>query len=431
MAPAVVHRRGRATLDAMDPLVSDQRYVFVPPKRGTGWTWFVATWVRAYLRRAWGLEKFDLHGLDHVRHSLDAGHGILLAPNHCRLSDPPSLGVLVQALRQPIYIMASAHVFRDGWFPRFMLPRIGAFSVNREGMDREALKVAIEILTRAERPLVVFPEGVTSRTNDRIIPLQDGVAFLARAAAKARAALNPPGQVVIHPVALRYHFRGDVGQSLDPVLSRLEKNLSWGPRHGVALRERITALGRALLTLKEMEFHGEARAGSTSERLAALREDILRPLEQRWLGPRAAAAAADTVIMRVKNLRKAMLPDLVENRLAPTDRAERWRQIQALSVAEQSFHFPPDYLGDNPTPERLIETVERYEEAFGNPKPTVHRPMHLSLTVGPAIPVDPTRDKRAPADPMMAELAASLRRLLGIPSEEADGEAAPGPTAAT
>ncbi|MFN0125230.1 MAG: 1-acyl-sn-glycerol-3-phosphate acyltransferase [Verrucomicrobiales bacterium] len=400
----------------MDSLVSDQRYVFTPPKRSTGWTWFVATWVRAYLRRAWGLEKFELHGLDHLRESLRAGHGILLAPNHCRLSDPPALGVLVQALRQPIYIMASAHVFREGWFHRFMLPRIGAFSVNREGMDREALKVAIEILSTADRPLVVFPEGVTSRTNDRLIPLQDGVAFLARSAAKARAALTPPGHVVIHPIALRYHFRGDVESSLEPVLSRLEANLSWQPRTGVPLRDRIAGLGRALLTMKEMEFHGEARIGPTVDRLAALREDILRPLEQQWLGARAAAASEDTVIIRVKNLRKSLLPDLIENRLSPRDRTERWRQIQALAVAEQTFHFPPDYLGDNPTPERLIETVERYEEAFGNPYPTVHRPMHLTFTVGPAIPVPSTRDKRTASDPLMDSLAASLRQLLGISS---------------
>jgi len=401
----------------MDPLVSDQRYVFIPPKRTTLWTWFVATWVRAYLRKAWGLESFDLHGLDHLRASLEAGHGILLAPNHCRLSDPPSLGMLVKTMRQPIYIMASAHVFREGWFPRFMLPRLGAFSVNREGMDREALKLAIDILSTAERPLVVFPEGVTSRTNDRLIPLQDGVAFLARSAARHRAALTPPGRVVIHPIALRYHFRGDVEKSLDPVLRRLEDNLSWRPRRGMPLRERIVQLGHALLTLKEMEFHGEARTGPVPARLAALGEDILRPLELRWLGARAASAPDDTVIMRVKNLRKALLPDLVENRLTDSERHERWRQLEALAVAEQTFHFPADYLGENPTPERLIETVERYEEAFGNPKPAIHGPMHLSLTVGAAIPVEPTRDKRTATDPLMDELAASLRRLLGVTGE--------------
>lgn len=397
-----------------DVLVSDQRYNFIPPKRTSLWTWFVATWVRAYLRRAWGLERFDIQGLDHLRASLAAGHGILIAPNHCRLSDPPALGMLVKALRQPIYVMASAHVFREGAFQRFMLPRLGAFSVNREGLDREALKFAIDALASAERPLVVFPEGVASRTNDRLIPLQDGVAFLARSAAKHRAAQSPPGQVVIHPIGMRYHFKGDLEASLDPVLRRLESNLSWRPRTGAPLHERIVRVGEALLAMKEMEFHGETRSGRTRDRLPALREDILRPMEAQWLGSRASAAAEESVIMRVKNLRKALLPDLVENRLSPADREERWRQLQALTVAEQTFHFPADYLGDSPTPERLIETVERYEEAFGNPRPTVHGPMHLTMTVGPAIPVSPVREKRGAPDPLIDELGASLRQLLGL-----------------
>jgi len=397
-----------------DPLVSDQPYLFIPPKRTTLWTWFVATWLRPYLRRAWGLGSFEIQGLEHLRASLAAGHGILLAPNHCRLSDPPALGVIVQALRQPVYVMASAHLFREGWFPRFMLPRIGAFSVNREGMDREALKLGIEILSQAERPLVVFPEGVTSRTNDRLIPLQDGVAFLARSAARQRAAQSPPGRVVIHAIALRYRFQGDVEKTLDPVLRRLEAGLSWKSRQTLPLRQRVVELGHALLNLKELEFHGETRHGPLPERLAALREDILRPLETRWLGARAAGAVHDTVVMRVKNLRKAMLPDLVGNRLSAAERAERWRHLQSLTVAEQTFHFPPDYLGANPSPERLIETVERYEEVFGNPYPTVHGPMHLSLTIGEAIAVDATRDKRAAGDPVMDQLSASLHRLLGL-----------------
>ena len=64
---------------------------------------------------------------------------------------------------------------------------MGAFSVNREGVDRQAINMAIEILETAERPLIVFPEGAVSRTNDRLHALLDGVAFIARAAAKRRA----------------------------------------------------------------------------------------------------------------------------------------------------------------------------------------------------------------------------------------------------
>ena len=186
-----------------------------------------------------------------------------------------------------------------------MLPRIGGFSINREGTDREALKTAIDILATARRPLVVFPEGVVTRTNDRIIHLQDGVSFLARSAAKQRAAASPGGKVVVHPVALRYTFMGDLEKSLTPVIERIETRLSWQPRTGWPLRKRIVAIGHALLALKEIEYHGEAKAGPVQERLSALVGAVLGPIEREWLNGRSDG----NVIMRVKNLRKALLPN--------------------------------------------------------------------------------------------------------------------------
>ena len=70
----------------------------------------------------------------------------------------------------------------NGWAIRAM----GGFSVNREGVDRQAINMAIELLAGAKRPLVIFPEGATSRTADHLQALLDGVAFIARAAAKKR-----------------------------------------------------------------------------------------------------------------------------------------------------------------------------------------------------------------------------------------------------
>ena len=78
------------------------------------------------------------------------------------------------------------------------------------------------------------------------------------------------------------------------------------------------------------------------------------------------------------------------------------------------FHFPPEYVGEDPKPERLIETVDRYEEALGNPNPTIHRPMHLTITIGEPIKVEAARDKRVPGDPVMDRVRESLEHLLAI-----------------
>ena len=154
------------------------------------------------------------------------------------------------------------------------------------------------------------------------------------------------------------------------------------------MRKRIVAIGHALLALKEIEYHGEAATGPVQERLSALVDAVLGPIEHEWLNGRSDG----NVIMRVKNLRKALLPTLVTGELSEAERARRWKLLFDLEVAQQMFHFPPEYVGENPKPERLIETVDRYEEALGNPNPTIHRPMHLTITIGAA---DPSRDRRA------------------------------------
>ncbi|MBL9132098.1 MAG: hypothetical protein JNG86_12920, partial [Verrucomicrobiaceae bacterium] len=176
---------------------------------------------------------------------------------------------------------------------------------------------------------------------------------------------------------------------------------------------RIDKLGHALLALKEMEYFGAANDGPVPQRLARLLDQVLLPLEAEWLKGKNDG----TVVARIKNLRKAILPDLVAGDVTESERAHRWKCLYDLEVAQQIFHFPPDYLGENPTPERLIETVARYEEALGAAEPTNIGPMHLRFEFGPAITVDPVRDRKAPSDPLMDAIRASLTSMLGIPSD--------------
>src|SRR5205814_3145720 len=125
----------------------------------------------------------------------------------------------------------------------FLLLRIGGVSVYGGGLDRESLKCATRSLAGAQYPLSIFPEGFVTRNNDRLLNLMDGVAFLARAAAKQRAAAASPGKVVVHPVFVRYFFEGEITKTLAPVLQQIETRLSWQPQGHLPLRERIIKAG--------------------------------------------------------------------------------------------------------------------------------------------------------------------------------------------
>ena len=134
----------------MQAIVFEDRYEFIPPHRGRWWPWVLERIGPWYRRRFWGIEVIEVRCIERLTASLAAGHGIIVAPNHCRPTDPMVLGELARVARTHMDAMASWNVFKQSRFQHFMIRRMGAFSVYREGMDRAALNCAIEILERAE-----------------------------------------------------------------------------------------------------------------------------------------------------------------------------------------------------------------------------------------------------------------------------------------
>ena len=401
----------------MHPVVIDQPYEFVPPYHGKAWPWLLQKLVRRQLRRDFGIGEVQIEGLDRLKQSLDAGHSVLIAPNHCRPCDPLIVNELCRRAGVFPFVMASWHLFMQGRLRRWLLRRAGAFSVYREGIDRQALQVGVEILQHANRPLVIFPEGVITRTNDRLLALMEGVSFVARSAAKKRAAENksdpntPAGQVVIHPIAIRYHYHGDIDTALHETLDSIERRLSWRPRRDDTRVERIYRVGEALLWLKEIEHFGKPQSGDLAERVDRLINHILSPLEEEWIEGRTD----QTTVARVKNLRAAIVRDMISGEISEEERQRRWGQLEDVYYAQQFSHYPPDYVRSNPTDERLLETVEKFEEDLTD-ESRIHRPMSATVSVGEAIVVSPKRQRGTTDDLVMTAVNASLQEMLGIPS---------------
>ena len=393
----------------MQNLIITQPYRFVPP-RPNAFVWrLIRWWWPGHVRKEYGVTSWEFTGIGHLRASLDAGSGVLIASNHSRPCDPMMMGMLSGAVDRQFHAMASWHLFMQGRVQRFLLQRIGGFSVWREGLDRESLKCAVRVLAAAQSPLLIFPEGIVTRNNDRLLNLMDGDSFIARSAAKQRAASAQPGRVVVHPVFVRYFFEGDLAAAIAPVLRDIENRFSWQPQTHLPLRERIRKAGRALFALKEIEYLGAADTGPLRERLPRLLEQVLGPLEREW---NTARGDADTMA-RVKRLRTAILPDMLRGGLADAEKARRQRQFADLYFAQQLHCYIAGYLDGTPSPERLLETVERYEEDLTD-KARPHPPLHAVLTIGEAIEAAPARDRGAENDP----LADELRRQLGILLDE-------------
>ena len=399
----------------MQNVVIEEPYKFIPPIYSKIWPELLRYYIPHWIKKTYGIHSVETRDGDKLKTSLAAGNSVILAPNHCRLSDPLTFVHLSRIAKCDLHAMASWHLFMESRLSRFMLRRVGAFSVYREGVDRQAIATAVDILVDGKRPLVIFAEGAISRHNDELMPLMDGTAFIARTAAKRREKIPGAGGVVIHPVAIRYFFQGDLEATVKPVLDEIEGHFSWFPQNDKPLVQRLQQIGQALLSLKEIEYFGAARTGDFYERVDNLIQDVLTKLETRW----NVKDPAEGVVARVKNLRAAILPALLAKETPEDERQQYRKQLAACYYVQQMSHYPRNYvrLSQKNIKEHILETVERFEEDFTDVI-RVHRPFKAVVQVGDPIPVASRRDREAAADPVMEALRIELGGMLKKLSDE-------------
>ena len=85
-------------------------------------------------------------------------HGVLLCPNHASDIDPVLIGLCLP-IDYHLHFMAKVELFQNRLLGRF-LRALGAFPVNREGKDIQAVKTAMKVIHEGEN-LLIFPEGTT------------------------------------------------------------------------------------------------------------------------------------------------------------------------------------------------------------------------------------------------------------------------------
>lgn len=107
--------------------------------------------------------------------SLPREGGVILAGNHTSFVDPPLVGICVQ---RELSFLAKKELFQIPILGG-ILPHLNVIPVNREGMTRQTLKKAVEIL-RQGKTILVFPEGTRSKTGD-LGRAKAGIGFLAAA----------------------------------------------------------------------------------------------------------------------------------------------------------------------------------------------------------------------------------------------------------
>ena len=405
----------------MQDLIIEKPYCFVQPPRRSFVLWVVAglRLYRWWLGTSEGIYEYEVRNQHLIQQSLDAGDSILIASNHCRNADPVGIGELLYVVDSYAYLMASWHLFNQDRFSAWMIKRLGAFSINREGMDKKAISFAIKTLVDGERMLVIYPEGSVSRSNDFMHPFLDGTGFIARTAARKRAKLageRNSGKVMVHPVAFRYLFIGDFDSCCEHTLNLLETHLKWEPQTHLPLLERIAKVAVGLLSEREVKYLGRAQEGGYYERIKALIVHVLSKQEQKWKG----GVQSGDYIARVKSLRPIIVPDLAKGHLKVEEAASRRQDLYDLNFVQQLCYYPVDYLSGNTgkvTAERIIETLERLEEDLTD-MITMPRRFKLVIDVLDAVEIPAEKLPRgAENDPVMDEVRDRLEANLALSAE--------------
>jgi hypothetical protein len=193
--------------------------------------------------------------------------------------------------------------------------------------------------------------------------------------------------------------------------------------------ERIYRFAEGMLGLKEFEYLGACRQGTLRDRIGALTGTILGRIELRHAGK----VRDDTVPVRVKELRRACLERLADPATTADEAARLRRDLHDLFMAMQSFSYPGDYVREDPTLERVSETLMKFEEDFlGVAEAHPHAPRRAVVRLGEPIDV---RERlanagkpRLAAAALTSELEAKMQSLLDtIPRGRPIPSGQPGP----
>ena len=298
---------------------------------------------------------------------------LLLAFRHPSLDDPLCMAQLLWrelpllARRQGVRLRPPLHAqfLYDRGIPlwagqptAWLLRHLGGCSIQRGKLDLPALRCARELLLNGPFPFAVAPEGATNGHNERISPLEPGVAQLALWTAEDLQAAGRAETMTVLPIGIQYSFSRPPWAALTALLAQLEREAGLDPLD-TPLLERLLRVSERYLTILERFYsqaypHRQAPPAAASSSQAAAAAGAPGP------------GAADPIIERLEQLRERSLR-VVEDSLglsASGDLNGRCRRVEQagwdrLFPAAPSRNAPSPCLLERGLADRLAEETER------------------------------------------------------------------------
>jgi 1-acyl-sn-glycerol-3-phosphate acyltransferase len=371
------------------------------PKMTPWWVRLTRGYRIRQLRKNQRIERVRVENAEVVRRCKEEGAGVLITPNHSAHYDSAALYLAADTVDCPLYFMTAWQVFgMSSTFECWAMQHLGCFSVDREGSDRQAFKQAVGVLRDEAFPLVIFAEGDVYHTTDRVTPFREGAAAIAISAAK-----KADRPIYIIPCGIKFWYLDDPTEEMLAMVGELENRLYLRPDASRSLRDRIHRVAEAALALKELDYLGHTREGLLRERVEFLLKSLLARLEtQQQLKPKGGLPE------RAKAVRQSLIQQ-IEDEQVQHDRAkyaEVCARMGDVFFVMQLFSYPGDYLVDEPSIERMAETIDKFEEDILQlDLPTVRGRREAIVRFGEPVKIGGDGDR--PGRGQVAELTESIR----------------------
>ena len=398
----------------MQKIFIEKPYRFVPPMMSDWFAKLMNNWLihTTLLRFTQSIVQIESHGVELLKKSIDDGHAVMMIPNHPRISDPLAMYNLIRHAKTPMFAMASWHLFNQSKLDTAIIRMYGGYSVNREGLDRESINFSISSLQNNRRPLLVFPEGATSRTNDSMMPFLDGPTFIARTAARRRK--KEGLKTVIHPIVIRYLFIGDFEKELNRMMDPVEKQLNLPSGKSLEPVVRVRRSLDAIVAKREQEFGVDPDDSlSPFDRRHRLADSVMATAEQRCFGERSEKDFTN----RIRDIRSLVFPEILANKnqaeekLSAEDVKIRWRDLERTYLAWQMTTYPEDYLAGSPSVDRVLEIAAKiFEDLTHTPRKCSRQ--RVIIKCCEAIEVPPEKHRGPETDPLIPLVMNKLKTEL-------------------
>lgn len=338
--------------------------------------------------RKLGICSVEVQHGDRIGESLNSGAGVLILPNHSFHYD--SHAIIEAGIRHGwhTHFMSAWQVFAmAGRLGKHVLQRHGAFSINREGTDTKAFRQALSILNSDPHALVMYPEGDLYHSNDRVMPFREGAAAIALSASK-----KSTRPIHVYPTVMKCFYTKDPTPELAQMMSNLENRIRWRSRPDMPLLDRIYRFGKGFLASKEIEYMGTTHFGELPERLKNLSTFVLEQVRLQH----DLKSQGNDIVDQIRNVRGFLIRETekveqeIEQSVSHPELEQKLQQLQHhmadMFFVTQLSSYRGNYAVENPTIERIAETIDKFEEdIFELQYPTPRGERHLVVKFGERI----------------------------------------------